>query len=52
MTNIISSQSKSPPPLLPPAGGLLAVTVSVAEAVPELLPAGAVESALAAIELV
>src|SRR5450631_918335 len=39
-TNIISSQSKSPPPPLP-AGELLAVTVSEADAVPELLPAGA-----------
>jgi hypothetical protein len=51
VTNIISSQSRSPPPLLP-EGGLLAVTVSEADAVPELLPAGAVESALAAIEFV
>ena len=45
-TNIMSSQSRSPPPLLPGA-----VTVSDADAVPELSPAGPVESALAAIGL-
>lgn len=43
-TNRVSHQSSSPPPLL-----LGAVTVSEAELATELPPAGAVESALAAI---
>jgi hypothetical protein len=45
-TNIMSSQSKAPPPLL-----LGAVTVSEADTPAALLPAEAVESAFAAIAL-
>jgi hypothetical protein len=49
-TNIISSQSSAPPP--PPPLLLGAVTVSEAEALAELPPAGAVESEFAAMALV
>lgn len=52
MTNMMSSQSNAPPPLLPPPELAADVaTSSEADALAVLLPAGPVESELAAIML-
>ncbi len=52
VTNMMSSKSSAPPPLLLPPLLAGAATSSEAEALAALLPAGPVESALAAIMLV